>query len=437
MNGTFKINGGRPLRGIVTPVPNKNSIVTAIPAAILTDQTVTYKNVPKSTDVLLLLDIIKELGGQVDDTDFSSLKINCKNVERYRIPSDIGNKLRASILFVGPLLARFGKAEVPVPGGCVLGQRSISAHLDIFKKVGVKFEYKDGYVNFKSPDKVRETYFIWQSEASVTATENLLLYASAITSNFTLIDSACEPHVTDLITLLEDMGSLITGKTTNKLVINGTKKMSGAVFEPGPDHVDIAGYIVAAAITKGEIRIKNANIPEITGIYLNWFSKFGVKFRYADNDLIVNGKTCLKIDPKTSGFPMASEDLPKFVPRPWPGFPVDSLPPVVTLACKTKGRLLIQNWMYETGLDYIRELNKLGANIYMLEPQKVIVSGPIKFKGGEIVSPGIIQACMAIFLAALSDDVQTTIHGVDILKRRYPNIIDNYISLGADISVLS
>lgn len=436
MNGTVKIKGGRRLSGTVTPIPNKNAIVAAIPAAILTNETIIFHNVPKSTDVEKLLEMMKLLGAEIDDSDYDNLKINCSKINSHKVDKGLGEKIRASIMFAGPLLARFGVAEIPVPGGCVLGARSISSHIDVFQKAGVHIEYLEDFVRFSVPKSQKENYFIWQTEASVTATENLAMYASGVESRFEIIDAACEPHVSQVLQLLSDMGAKVEGIGSNKIIISGSKSLKGSEFTPEPDFVDIAGYIVAAAITKGEIRIVGANKAGSIGGIIQLFEKFNISINQDGEDLIVNGDSDISIDVENSGFPLAGKGLPKLYPRPWPGFPVDVIPVMVTLACKLKGQLLISNWMYETGLDFARELNSMGADILVLDPQRVIVRGPIKFKGGELVSPGVIQACKAIFLAGLCDDVETTIHGVDILKRRYPDIFETYKSLGADITLL-
>lgn len=437
------IKGGKKLKGTVKPVPNKNSILPALCACLLTDKEITYKGVPRSTDVLKMLEMLKLLGADVNDSDFNKLKISCKRIRSCRVDKDLGCLIRSSIMFAGPLLARFGVAEIPVPGGCVLGKRSIAAHIDSFTKVGIKTEFinggKDrnnddtGYIRFTTPEKLQKRYKIWQFEASVTATENLLMYAAGTDSKFEITEAASEPHIIELTKMLMNMGAHINGIGSNKIEVKGTKKIRNCTFEPQPDFVDIGGLTVAAAVTKGKIRIKGANIPEIVDGIIGCFEKFNLKIDRAGKDLVVDGNVDLFIDPKTTGFPLAADDLPKMAPRPWPGFPVDLLPVLVTLACKTKGKLLVHNWMYETGLEFVKDLNQIGANISILDSQKVIVNGPVTFKGGQITPEAIIQACKSVFLAALADDVETTITGVDILKRRYPDIIENYKKLGANI----
>jgi UDP-N-acetylglucosamine 1-carboxyvinyltransferase len=433
LNGVLRITGGRKLEGIVTPIPNKNSLVAVLPVAVLTDETVTYKNVPGTSDVAKILQILKLLGAEVDQSSGGEIKINCAGIKSHKIDRVLGGQFRASLMFAGPLLARFGVAEIPLPGGCDLGMRSISAHLDSFKKAGVEFKYVDGFVKFTAPKKPVKSYDIWQLEASVTASENLMMYAAGTMAEFTITDAACEPHVNELLRMLDSMGAEVQGIGSNKVTIKGNNKLKGAVYEPGPDFVDVAGLMVAAAVTDGKIRIKGANVPEIVDGMINWFELFNVKIEREGKDLIVSRNGELMIDPVNSGVPLAAPGLPKLYPRPWPGFPVDAIPVMAVLASKTKGRLLLKNWMYESGLEFVRELNAMGADIFVSDPERVIVTGPVKFKGGVIVSPSVIQACKAIFIAALCDPVVTEIHGVDILRRRYPNVFETYTSLGAVI----
>lgn len=429
-----KIVGGNPLVGEVTPVPNKNAMLAVLPACILTNETVIYKNLAQTTDVQKTLKILELLGAEIDQTDFSQIKINCKNLKSYRVDEELGSLIRSSIILAGPLLARFGMAEIPTPGGCVLGKRSVMAHIDSFQKVGVMSEYVDGYIRFVAPKKIESVYDIWQFEASVTATENLFLYAAGINSKVKLTDAASEPHVSQLLDVITQMGAKVSGQHSNKVTVSGNTKLGSFVFTPDPDHIDIAGLIVATAITRGKIKILGGNISNVSGGLIQSFEKFGIKIAKEGADLLIDGQSDLKIDLVNSGFPMAGENLPKFVPRPWPGFPVDALPAIVALACKTQGKLLVQNWMYETGLDFVKELNAMGAKIEMHDPQRITVNGPVKFIGGKITTPSIIQACMAIFLASLADPVETELTGSEILKRRYPNIFEVYKKLGANIT---
>ncbi len=435
MSETVRITGGKRLRGEVVPIANKNSVVAALPAAILATKEVVFKGIPHTSDVEKIIEILRQLGSEVDDADFNNIRINSQKIQSYRVDHKLGSQFRATLNFVGPLLARFGVAEVPLPGGCELGMRSIEAHTNVFMKMGVDVSYHNGIVRFVAPKTLAKKYRVWQIEASVTATENIASYAAGIDCELELVDAASEPHVTDLLVFLAAMGADITGINSNRLIINGKNKLGGAIYQPRPDFVDITGLMIAAGITDGEIRIKEANIPDIVDGIINWMEMFNIEVKREGEDLIVKrGKGGLRV--RESGFPLAGPGLPKFVPRPWPGFPIDCLPPMATLASKARGRLLIQNWMYESGLDFVRELNAMGADILVMDPQKMIVNGPVKFKGGEVTPPAVIQSTKAIFLAALADPVVTTIHGFDILRRRYPSIIETYTKLGAEIEVM-
>lgn len=438
MNGIVKITGGKRLFGEVSPIPNKNAIVAALPISVMSDKEIMFRSVPDTSDVTKILAIIEKLGGEVErDVIEGLVKINCKKVDSYKVDVALGGSFRASLNFVGPLLARFGKAEVPLPGGCELGMRSIEAHVDVFEKMGVKIERVGDIVRFTAPRKIEKEYNLWQIEASVTATENVATYAAGINSKVSIADAASEPHVTDVLNLLSQMGAEIEGIGSNRLEIRGTKNTKRAEFTPRPDFIDISGMIVATAITNGKVRIKGANLPDVVDGLINWYRMFNIVINKEGNDLVVSvGKGGLQTDVFKRGFPMAAPGLPKLYPRPWPGFPVDAIPPMAVLASKSKGRLLLMNWMYESGLDFIRELNSLGADIMMMDPQRIIINGPVNFKGGKVTTPSVIQACKAIFLAALADPVETTISGVDILNRRYPNIFEVYSKLGADIEIV-
>ena len=432
MNGIVEIQGGKKLKGKVKPIANKNAVVAALPAALLTKERVVYKDIPQTSDVDKILQIMEKLGAEVK-REGGRVEIKADNLNSYKIDEELGGQFRASLMFVGPLLARMGKARIPLPGGCVLGFRSISGHVDVFRKAGVKVELEDDSVYFEAAEKLEDSYRVWQLEASVTATENLLMYAAGAQTQIEIVDAAAEPHVVELQELLQRMGAKIEGLGSNKVKVTGTKDLGGSEFTPGPDFVDVAGFMVAAAVTDGEIRILGANKSGVMDGLIDWFGLFGVEVDKDGDDMVVRrGEGGLKYD-LSGRYPMAADNLPKLYPRPWPGFPVDVIPVMATLACKTKGRLMLKNWMYESGFDFVRELNSMGGDIVMADPQRILIQGPVSFTGGEVAPPRVIQATKAVFLAALADDTKTVIHGVDILKRRYPDIISVYKKLGAEI----
>ena len=431
MNGTFKISGGRPLVGEVKPILNKNSLLGALPLAVMQCGGIAYKNLPQTTDVEALLEIYKKWGATIETVGTNFTQIDSTGVKSWAVDTEIGRKLRGAFSFVGPLLSRFGQAEVPIPGGCKLGSRSVSVHVNAFKSLGVNVEEKQGSLRFSVPKKTPKTSTVWLLEASVTATLNIAMYAAGIESEVEIIDAASEPHVTDVLKTLVRMGAKVKGIGTNRIVVKGTKDLKPTEFVASPDFVDVAGFCVASAITDGNITIKDANQPDIMDGILKWMELFGVHILRKGKDLVVSGSS---LELQLDQFPLYGKDLPKFVVRPWPGFPVDILPVMVTLATKTRGTMLFQNWMYESGFDFVRELNYLGAEIFISDPQKIIVMEPkVEYHGGEVAAPGIIQGTKAIFLAALADPVETIVHGTDILRRRYPNILETYLNLGADI----
>lgn len=404
----------------------------ALPLAAVSCAGVVYRSLPQTTDVECFLDIYRCWGATVERIGSEDVLIDCRDVSSFRVDLEVGKRLRGAFMFVGPLLSRFGVAEVPLPGGCKLGMRSIATHINSFRKLGVTVEQEDGYLRFVAPRETGQEYTIWMLESSVTATQNIAVYAAARDISINIIGASCEPHVCDVLTLLKNMGARISGIGTNMLQIQGSSSLGRAEFSASPDHVDVAGYLVAAAITKGRLKICGADLPLIMDGIIDWFELFGVDVKRSSGDLIVNGQCELRL--RERELPIAGRDLPKLAVRPWPGFPVDVLPVMVTLASKTEGSILFQNWMYETGFDFVRELNYLGAEIYMSDPQKVIVMKPVvQFVGGEIVAPGVIQGTKALFLAGLADPVETIIHGTDILRRRYPNIFETYQRIGANI----
>ena len=434
MNGTYKIFGGKKLKGDVKPIPNKNSLMGALPLTILTDNKTGFVDLPETSDVAGFIDILESIGIKTECKD-NTRYFDSSEINNYQILSERARTFRGSFSLAGPLLARFGKAELPIPGGCKLGARSVSTHINGFKELGINVKENGTNALFSKPKNWPASHMVWLSEASVTATINIAGFAAGSDAEIEVRNAACEPHVCDALNALKRMGADIEGIGSNRLYIKGSSSLGPLLFEASPDFVDVSGYCVAAGISKGKIRIINGNANgNMMGI-IKWLQKFNLKIALDGEDIIADGSGDLEI--RYDEFPQASCELPKLAACPWPGFPVDVLPVMVTLATKAKGRILFQNWMYESGFDFIRELVYLGAEIYMSDPQKIMVMEPrVKYKGGTVGSPGIIQGTKAIFLAALADPAETIIHGTDILKRRYPNILSAYRELGANIKRL-
>jgi len=438
----IKITGGNPLIGTVTPIANKNAILKVLPASVLTKETMYFENVPNTSDVQKILAILEKLGAEVNaNLEEGQVNVNCENVNSYEVDTEIGNKFRSSIMFAGPLLARFGKAKIPLPGGCTLGKRSIAGHIDNFKQVGITpiFNEKDDTVTFMAPKDIEDSYKVWPIEAAVTPCENLLLYLGGIEANIEYTGCNTEPHTVQLLETLKSMGAEIEGIKSNFVKIKGSKNLKGTKFITGPDPIDIAGIIISAAITKGDVTIKGANKYHTVQGMVNLFKKFNVNIEQKGEDLIINQKEDLKIiDWQTNGLPMAADAMPKITPRPYPGLLADIIPMMVPLACKTEGKVLINNWMYENGLEFVQEINKIGGKILKLDASKVIVEGPVKFIShkDELRPPFIIQATLAVLLCCLCDDSENIIHDASCLVRRYPDIVGFYNKLGAKIEII-
>ncbi len=433
MNGTFRIKGGVPLHGEVTPIANKNALMGALPAAALAGEGILFRDLPDTLDVHTYLEILTRLGAKVTSSGPGNVHVDPTEIRAQTIDPAMGRRLRGAFSLTGPLLTRFGSVEMPLPGGCDLGFRGVTTHLDGFRKLDVAVQQRDSSVSLAAPRTHADHYDIWLVEASVSATLDLALYAAGSGFSVTIRDAACEPHVIDVLRLLRRMGVEVEGEGTNCVTVRGSgRPLAGAEFRAGPDYVDLAGSVVATAVTGGRLTILGGNVPTLVNGMANWFRAFGIELEHAGDDLLVAAPERLQVHAEF--LPQAGRDLPKLAVRPWPGFPVDVLPVMVTLACKTHGAILFQNWMYESGFDYVRELKYLGAEILISDPQRVMVREPaITFRGGEIAAPYIIQGTKAIFLAALADDAETVIHGVDLLRRRYPTIFETYSALGARI----
>lgn len=434
MNGSYSIFGGNRLTGTVTPIPNKNSLMGAMPLAVIAPAGFSIRALPNTSDVHGFIEIFDAL-----DVDCAMKDGRCvfdsSRLDTYHVRSARGSTFRGSVSLAGPLLARFGKATLPIPGGCKLGERSISTHINAFRDLGIEAEENGTEISLRRPRNMKTKGTAWLSEASVTTTISLASFAAAVDGDFEINNAACEPHVCDVLSALSRMGARIEGIGSNHLRIRGNSKLGAVEFDASPDFVDVAGYCVAAAVTKGEIHIVNGNANNMMVGIARWLKSFSVDIELVGTDIHV--KTDHELEIISERFPKASHDLPKLAVAPWPGMAVDVLPVMVTLATKAKGRILFQNWMYESGFDFIRELVYLGADIYMSDPQKIIVMEPATtYRGGVIGSPGVIQGTKALFLAALADPVETTLHGTNILKRRYPDILETYRLLGARIEDL-
>ena len=434
MNGTFRIEGGVPLHGEVTPIANKNALMGALPAAALPGAGILFRALPDTLDVHTYLEILTRLGAKVTASGHCDVHVDPTGIRAPTIDPAMGRRLRGAFSLTGPLLARFGSVEMPLPGGCDLGFRGVTTHLDGFRKLDVAVEQRESSVLLTAPRSHADHYDIWLVEASVSATLDLALYAAGSGFSVTIRDAACEPHVIDVLRLLRRMGAKVEGEGTNRLTIRGPgRPLAGAEFEAGPDYVDLAGSVVATAVTGGRLTILGGNVPTLVNGMANWFRAFGIELEQSGDDLLVAAPERLQVhseflpqagrDPaEAGGATVARLSRRRAAGDGDAGVQEPRRDPVPELDVRVRAS------------DYVRELNYLGAEILISDPQRVMVREPaITFRGGEIAAPYIIQGTKAIFLAALADDAETVIHGVDLLRRRYPTIFETYSALGARI----
>jgi len=411
----FEIEGGIPLKGKIKVAGNKNAVLPCMAACILTDETCVLENVPQIADVLVLGKIMQKLGAKLEGLGTSRLIINCKNIHSFELDPDLVSQLRASVLLCGPLLWRFGKASFRHPGGDVIGRRSIQTHISALSSLGVKFHRKfDDYSGEAKKMRGRQVFL---DEASVTATENVILAAVLALGKTVIKNAASEPHVTDLCRFLTKMGAGITGAGSNLLEINGMVKLKGARHEVSPDNIEVGTFAIAAAVTGGEIEIINGEKDDLDPI-LNVLAKMGVKTKFKNKNLLV--------------FPSKLKAISKVTTGIWPAFPTDLMSCLIVLATQAKGITLLHDWMYESRMFFVDKLISMGANVTIADPHRVLVYGPTRLRGQVLDTPDI-RAGMALILAALVARGASIIDKIELVERGYERIEERLKNLGAKI----
>lgn len=420
----FIINGGRKISGEVTSVGNKNAVLKMIPASLLTEEPVTLTNVPDIIDVDIMLDIMKSLGSIVDyDKDKQTVTMHTPKLKSTTIDPELASKLRASNMFLGPILAREGKVTNSFPGGDQIGPRGMTAHFDGFEQLGTKVDiHSDGTFTLSGNLKGSNIFLY---EPSVTGTENTLLAAS-VAGDGSIYNAACEPHVQELAKMLNQMGANVSGIGTNKLEIKKCGKLSGTTYKVPPDYMYITTFMVFALTTGGEMLIKDVNHEDmITTLY--FLKKIGVKTEARGNDLYIPGNQELVVKDsvwaRTQGFYC----------QPWPGFPTDVMSYVVVLATQTEGSILFFEKMYPGRMFFANYLNGMGANIILADPHRIIVNGKTQLYGKKGMQCPDIRAGVAYVAAGLCANGTTEVTAIEHVDRGYPNIEVVLSSLGADI----
>lgn len=428
----FKITGGNSLQGSLEPQGAKNEVLQTICATLLTEEIVEISNIPEIVDVINLIDMIKGLGVEVIRIKPSTYTFCAKhvNLEYLNTPEFIakGSKIRGSVMIIGPLLARFGKACIPRPGGDKIGRRRIDTHLEGLYKLGVKFELDTQNNKYILSAKNLQCCYILLDEASVTGTANIVMTAVLVSGTTTIYNAACEPYVQQLCTMLNKMGAKISGIGSNLLTIKGVKHLKGCKHTTLPDMIEVGSFIGLAAMTKSKITIKNVNYKQL-GIIPKAFQRLGIIVERKNDDIIVNGKENYQIESFIDGSIMTIADAP------WPGLTPDLLSIFLVVATQAKGSVLIHQKMFESRLFFVDKLIDMGAQIILCDPHRATVIGidrKYPLRATTMTSPDI-RAGVALLIAALSADGVSTIYNIDQIDRGYQNIDKRLNAIGANI----
>ena len=426
----FVIEGGRPISGTLEACGNKNAALPILAAALLTDEEVTLRNVPRIRDVQAQIELLRQLGAEAGFVDDSTVRVRAAGIGDEDPDPYLCRAIRASILLAGPLLARRGQVRMPPSGGDVIGRRRLDTHVLAVEALGAdvtlgphgglecRVEAADGRLRGAE---------IFLDEASVTATENAVMAASLAKGETRILNAASEPHVQDLCRLLRLMGVRVDGIGTNALTIEGADGLGGADFTIGPDHIEVGSLVVLAAVTGGELRIPSARPQDHRATRLA-FGRLGIDFEISSDgrDLLVPGGQELGVRTDLQGA------IPKIEDAPWPGFPADLTSIAVVGATQSRGSVLIHEKLFESRMFFVDRLVAMGARIVLCDPHRVVVSGPSKLYGRDMVSPDI-RAGMAMLIAALCAEGRSVIDNVQQIDRGYERIDERLRSLGADI----
>jgi UDP-N-acetylglucosamine 1-carboxyvinyltransferase len=425
MDGHLIVGGGYPLHGEITPAGNKNSAQPMLAACLLTDQPVTLHNMPNIADVRTLLEMLRGMGVEVDDSALATDHVVTLQATQVKSQPDrsLGSQVRGSILMAGPLLARTGYAVIGHPGGDSIGRRRVDTHLMALQALGAHVEVQDGqYVMHANRLRGAD---IFLDEASVTGTEQAILAAVLAEGDTTICNAASEPHVQDLCHMLNGLGAHISGIGTNTLHIRGVSALHGGEHTIITDHIEVGSFIGLAAVTGGELRIRNA-VPRHMRMIRLVFKKLGVCVQVDGDDIVVPGGQDLRVEYDVH------EAVPKIDDGVWPAFPSDLISIALVTATQSEGTVLIFEKMFESRLFFVDSLIRMGARIVLCDPHRAVVVGKSRLRGEEISSPDI-RAGMALLQAALCARGTSTIYNVRQIDRGYEAIETRLQALGARV----
>jgi len=431
--GSFIVQGGKSLKGEIIPQGAKNEALQIICATLLTPEKVTVSNIPDISDVNNLIELIRSLGVIISKETESVISFEAVNINlSYLQTAQFRNQsasLRGSIMIVGPLLARFGSAFIPKPGGDKIGRRRVDTHFTGFQKLGARFEFDTTDPFYKVEAPSLSGAYIHLDEASVTGTANIIMASVLAKGRTTIYNAACEPYIQQLCRMLVSMGARIDGVGSNLLYIDGVKELGGCHHTILPDMIEIGSFIGLAAMTGSEITIKNVSFENL-GIIPDSFRRLGIKFERKADDIYIPGQEHYEIETFIDGSIMTIADAI------WPGLTPDLLSVFLVTATQAKGAVLIHQKMFESRLFFVDKLIDMGAQIILCDPHRATVIGldkMIRLRGTTMSSPDI-RAGVALLIAALSAEGKSVIHNIEQIDRGYQNIDIRLNALGADIT---
>lgn len=419
---SFIVEGGHRLEGRIRPSGNKNAALPALAASLLTTEPVVLENVPRIRDVETLLDILSALGARVVWEAGNVVTVDASGVDAIRPDEELAERIRASILLAGPLLARFGRVSLPPPGGDVIGRRRLDTHFLAFRALGAEIAFDEG-LELRAETLRGSSVFL--DEPSVTATENAIMAAVLAEGPTVIQNAAAEPHVQDLCLLLNQMGASIRGVGTHILAIEGVDELGGARFRLGSDHIEAGSFIGLAAVTGSRVTVEDAPVEHLHSTLLG-FGRLGVECEVVGSDLLVHGDRELKVRSDAFGH------VPKIDDGPWPAFPADLTSIALVTATQCRGTVLVHEKMFESRMFFTDKLVGMGARIILCDPHRAVVVGPSVLQGGIVESPDI-RAGMALLLAALGAEGESRIFNIGQIERGYERIDERLRSLGARI----
>jgi UDP-N-acetylglucosamine 1-carboxyvinyltransferase len=419
---SFVIEGGRPLDGAIRAAGNKNAALPIVAAALLTEEPVTLTNVPAIRDVDTMLALAADLGVDVRSVGDGAVRIHAVDVSKRELVEELCARIRASILLAGPLLARWGEAIVPPPGGDVIGRRRLDTHIHAFVRLGAEVRANRRF-HMRTDGLVGAHIFL--DEASVTGTENAVTAAVLARGETTIVNAACEPHVQDLCHFLVSLGADIDGIGSNVLTVRGVERLHGGEWRICPDHIEVASFVGLGAVTDGEMIIEDVVSDHLVGVW-HGFERLGIAWELDGTSVRVPGGQELVIKDDLGA------QIPKVEDGPWPAFPADLTSIALAVATQARGTVLIFEKMFENRLFFVDKLVNMGARIILCDPHRAVVNGPAKLYGERLESPDI-RAGMAMLIASLCAEGRSTIGNIGQIDRGYERIDERLRALGASI----